>query len=305
MEPRTASGNSPNTLTKDPTLRSKRRRSWPARIGIVLGGTAITVAILWATGLTSQVWWLKLFANKPQPLAIALPALPARPVAAPPPAPRGNDSSISAKTLSLILVQTNPGRNAHEGTAQIGVVRESPQTYQAGAVLENGAHLAEIHADYVLLEKDGRSARLYMQTPLASSLTKPSPLLSVGGVKHSPSPPSVMSREILTAYIRPSPVYNGGNLVGYQVYAGATAGPFAEMGLHAGDVITSMAGTQLNDPLMAWELFRQVAGGAVLSAVVKREEVFRDITLDGTLILRAQEAKAERIQGTMLAAESP
>jgi general secretion pathway protein C len=108
----------------------------------------------------------------------------------------------------------------------------------------------------------------------------------------------------LTDYIRPSPVYDGDNLIGYQVYAGSNASLFTQMGLQAGDVITSIGGTSLNDPSMAWELFRQVANGAELLAVIKREESFRDVTLDGTLIVRAEEARAGKAQGTMLAADS-
>src|SRR4051794_33361966 len=79
-----------------------------------------------------------------------------------PPIPMGNDSSSSKTPLPLILTGTSPGRNAREGHAYIGVNKDSPQTYMAGALLVNGARLTEIYAQYVVLEKSGKSVRLYL-----------------------------------------------------------------------------------------------------------------------------------------------
>ena len=282
-----------------------RRRPWIVRAGVLLGGMAVTMTILWATGLASQDLWVKVFTHKPQRLAIRVPPRPAIPIVAPPLAPRGGDSSISTESLPLILVQTMPGRNAHEGTAQIGVVRETPQTYQAGAVLENGARLEEIYGDYVLLEKGGRSAKLYVQGRQMLGPPKLSPLLAVGGIKHPSPPPAITSREVLTDYIRPSPVYEADNVIGYRVYAGSIAGPFAQMGLQPGDLITSIAGMPLNDPATTWEMFRQIADGGVLSAVVRGQNSSRNVTLDGTLIVRAEESRSGKAQGAVLAAGSP
>jgi Type II secretion system protein C len=285
--------------------RSKKKL-WAIRALIVVAGSVMTIAVLWATGMVSQDWWHAVQGLKSRPRAVALPTHPNKPIGVPaPPAPRGNDSSVSVNPLPLILIQTSPGRNAHEGSAQIGVERDSPQTYQAGAVLENGARLSEIHPDHVLLEKDGRTAALYLQGNRADSTSRAPSLLEVGGVRQAPPSVRITDREVLTDYIRPSPVYDGASLVGYQIYAGAMTGPFVEMGLSPGDVITDIAGTPLNDPTIAWELLRQVASGSVMSAVVKRAGTLQDVTLDGTLIARAEEARAEKTQSAMLAVESP
>jgi type II secretion system protein C len=284
--------------------RSKKRL-WANRALIVAAGSATTIAVLWATGLVSQDWWHAIRGSRSKPVAVALRLGPERHIAPPPPVPRGNDSSVSAQPLQLFLIQTMPGRNVHEGSAQIGVERDSPQTYQAGAVLENGARLAEIHADHVLLERDGRSALLYLPGVHRDSAPKVSSLLRVGGVTQAAPPARITDREVLTDYIRPSPIYDGAMLIGYQIYAGAKTGPFVAMGLKPGDLITSIAGTPLHDSTVAWELLRQVAGGSVLSAVVNRAGAFQDVTLDGTLITRAEEARAENTKSTLYAVESP
>lgn len=281
--------------------RRSKRRLWVIRALIVVCGSVMSIAVLWSTGLASQDWWHGIFSSKSPPRAVMPPPPSNRLITPPPPLPRGNDSSVSVKPLALILVQTNPGRNTHEGSAQIGVDRDSPQTYQAGAVLENGAHLSEIHADHVLLEKGGRSAVLFLQGRHPDSASKLSSLLEVGGLNQAPRSVRITDREVLTDYIRPSPVFEGTLLVGYQIYAGAVPGPFSEMGLKPGDVITDIAGTPLTDPTVAWELLRQVAGGSVMSAVVNRGGTSQDVTLDGTLITRAEGAKAESTRAAMLA----
>jgi hypothetical protein len=63
----------------------------------------------------------------------------------------GTASSISPDELTLVLVATSPGRTPRDGTASLGTDPRNPQTYAAGASLVNGAVLAEIHADHVVL----------------------------------------------------------------------------------------------------------------------------------------------------------
>jgi hypothetical protein len=183
---------------------------------------------MWKTGLISEAIWHRLMARGATPIAGAPSPPPTKGVDIAPPTSQGNDTSISLVPLQLVLVHVQPGRNVYEGSAQIGVVRESAQAYQAGALLENGARLVEIHADYVLLQKGDRSARLYLDVGAAGKAADKA-MLMVGGAE-APSPAAKgTSREILTDYIRPSPVYEEANLVGYQVYPGAHSAPRVTM----------------------------------------------------------------------------
>jgi type II secretion system protein C len=266
----------------------------------VLGGLTIALLIIWETGLDPFNLWQRATAPKPIPVAKAPAHPPTRAIGITPPTPKGNDSSISPDPLSLTLVQVHLGRNATEGSAEIGVVRESPQTYQAGAILENGARLAEIHSDYVLLRRGSKSARMYLENATTAGKLGDVTMLTVGGIKEAPPPAKVTSREILTDYIRPSPVYDGDTLVGFQVYPGAKAGPFTQMGLQPGDLITEIDGAPLNDPAIAWDIFHQLAEGSAISATVKRKETAQSISLDGSLIVSAEEARSQQATQAML-----
>jgi general secretion pathway protein C len=287
-----------------PKRISTKRRSLFILIN-VLGGAAIASLIIWETGLDPFNLWQRATAPKPVPIAKAPAHPPTKAIGLTPPTPKGNDSSISPEPLALTLVQVHLGRNPTEGSAEIGVVRESPQTYLAGAMLENGARLAEIHSDYVLLKKGTKLARLYLENAHSTGKIGDTTMLTVGGVKEAPPPAKVTSREILTDYIRPSPVYDGDTVVGFQVFPGAKSGPFTQMGLQAGDLITEIDGTPLNDPTIAWDIFHQLADGSALSATVKRKGAAQSVSLDGSLILRAEEARSQPATQAMLTPPGP
>ena len=274
-------------------IPTKKPKKNPWAFGLVnaLGAVTVTLIISWAIGWPSLEWFQKAREPKPAPVAIAPARPPNKHIGIAPPKPKGNDSSVSPVPLKLLLVHANPARTLTEGTAQIGVVRESPQTYQGGAVLENGARLAEIHADYVVLEKANRSVRLYLDPNKSAPKGNDAALAMVGGVKASPPAP-ITNRDVLTDYIRPSPVYEGETLVGYQVYPGNAAGPFTQMGLQPGDVITALNGTPLNDPTSAWDSLRQLTEGTALTAAVKRHGELVSVNLDGALIAKAEETKS-------------
>jgi general secretion pathway protein C len=153
-------------------------------------------------------------------------------------------------------------------------------------VLSNGARLAEIHDDYVLLERGGRTARLTKLGLVGPA--KRGDILSVGGVRAVKAVPAT-SVELITDYVRPSPVYDGPVLRGYEVQAGSRSNVFTQLGLQPGDVITSLNGVSLNDPDQAVEAFRQLTDGAAVTATVYRAGKRVGLSLDGALIVEDHE----------------
>jgi hypothetical protein len=98
------------------------------------------------------------------------------------------------------------GSQQPRGFAQIGVDATSPQTYAAGALLANGARLTEIYSRYVVLERDGRSAQLYVQGESRGNRGPRMSLLTVGGI--TPLAQKLpKSEDRLFEYLRPSPVF--------------------------------------------------------------------------------------------------
>lgn len=277
-----------------------RRQQLKVRVFTFTGAAALIVAALWSAGLPPTRWlervsqfFVDMGSEVSSPLvppqsSSLQQAAPIEPDVAHADATMGADASMSATPQPLHLVSTAPGRNSREGTAALGVDWKNPQIYAAGALLVNGARLSEIHADFVVLEKAGASMRLYRQGDRRQASEQNNALLLVGGVP-SGAAPAVNLREVVTDYLRPSPVYDGGVLRGYVVYPGARSGVFSQLGLQAGDVITALNEVPLSDPSQAYAVLRQLVDGVAMTATVSRKGEVQRLTLDGAVVLADQE----------------
>ena len=260
--------------------------------GVVAFVFIIAVDFAAPAGYEELVRWLK-----PSPhLAPEKVVAKSRPIGPPltvtPIQPKGNDSSLSPIPLPLILVRTRPGRNSREGLAQIGVRAQSPQTYTAGALLANGARLTEIFDHYVVFERDGHAARLYLQGEARRDAGAAPALVSVGG---TPEPASAVadSRYELTDYLRPSPVFRGDELHGYAVHAGREAGPFSQLGLQPGDVLTHINGMAVSNSSDSLTALQALTHGEVLAVEIERQGIRQTLSLDGSLLRHASSREPE------------
>lgn len=201
----------------------------------------------------------------------------------------GTDDLGSKRPRVLVLVDTTPGRNSREGSARLGTNPRNPQTYSAGAVLLNGARLAEIHSDYVVLERNNESVRLYLQGKQPRGAAPVSDLLEVGGSSSSQPtfraelPDAGANAPSVTEFIRPNPVFENEMLKGFALYPGNRSGAFYKSGLAAGDVLIELNGVPAIDAAQVMGLLQQWVSGAALNATVQRGRRTKHITLDGTV----------------------
>ena len=63
------------------------------------------------------------------------------------------------------------------------------------------------------------------------------------------------SPAVVGQVLRPQPVFAGGKMRGFRVYPGANRQAFARIGLRAGDLVTAINGTPLDDKDRAEEIF--------------------------------------------------
>jgi hypothetical protein len=191
-----------------------------------------------------------------------------------------------AKPLKLFAVY--PGRTETRGRAVLGPAEASSRTYVVGALLENGARLTRIFADRAQLLKDRRTYTLYLPGRQRSDeLSADERDLSVGAFAE-PHPPLEPAPVRATDFIRAVPAYNGELIAGFTVYPGGRSAEFAKWGLEPGDVLASVDGQLLSDPAQMESILDQLAGGAVLSADVRRGDGERQrVTLDGGALLAA------------------
>jgi general secretion pathway protein C len=296
---RTNKNNHKGSGTRVPGLfvRAKRMRVAAFAVGVALGSAAAYQ--YWP--LLQTFFTPAAHESKPQRSAARQPVpdliAPTPPVPSDPKlAAAGTDSSISKKPLALVLVGTMPGRNAREGSAMLGTDARNAQTFMAGALIENGARLAEIYRDRVILERGGERATLYLagSGSHAEAATKGT-LLTVGG--QTPQQPKKVrySTDPVTEYIRAVPFYRDDVVAGFRVFPGSRSGPFQQWGLRPGDVIVSLDGSPLMDGDQTTQLLSALAEGASLSAKVLRGPDTLTVALDGAAIVKLNEAQTRQV----------
>jgi general secretion pathway protein C len=249
-------------------------------MAVLAGLVGVSSALyIGAAGIDPWRWWIDY-----RDRAVAPAEQPARnrlhgPSGAVQPQPVGTDSSVSASPVRLRLTSTRLGRNAREGTVEIGVNANSPQTYRAGAILANGARIEEIRSDYVVLERDGQRARLYVEGH--DSVDVPSAnesLLSVGGADPAPRR-MANSRDALTDVMRVTPVYAGESLQALEVYAADGSSAFSALGLEPGDRITSINGVLVSDAAHDIATLRRVTQGEALQVTITRQGTVQALSM--------------------------
>lgn len=241
-----------------------------------------------------QAWWdalsnrptrdANIGSDKSRPVAATqAPAGTSGPVAA------GNESSIAATPQRLHLISTSPGRNLREGVASIGTDPQNPQTYVAGAILVNGARLAEIHSNRVVLERSKEKVSLFLASAPGSASDGPAQasldLTTVPALSSSkPAPLEVLGVDRLGEVIRAMPYYENEILQGLQVAPGRQSGTFARLGLKPADVIVAIDSVAVTDAQNALEYLQALTQGAAVSVRVRRDGSTHTLSLDGTLI---------------------
>lgn len=272
-------------------MRMDRRRDVWVRTGTLVGCALVAAAALWSAGFPPtgfRAWWDQLWEQKITEEKVVQPpiAAPAFNPSSPEVAIRGIDSSLSPTPIPLVLVSVVPGRNAREGTAVLGPDASNPQTYAAGALLENGARLVEIYPDRVVLERKGKRVALFLNGKEKADVvaTRVAELATVGGRKVVLlSKPS--SVDAVSESVRAQAAYDKGKFVGFQVYPGRSGGSFQQLGLQAGDIIQFIDGKRISSDSQWGEISGALADGALINVSITREDQLMHLTLDGLALI--------------------
>ncbi len=274
-------------------LKRNRYRAILAALLVCLLGTLLSLSALWLSGFDRRDLLNAGRVEHGIPTEYQRERRASDPVSVVQPQPIGTDSSVSEVPVRLVLAATHLGRNSREGYADIGTAAVSPQRYRAGALLANGARVAEIHADHVVLTRDGQEAQLAVQGHGPADLrTEPSSLLTVGGARRS-TPAIPDSQDALTDRIRIAPVFESDALHALEVYPGVQSEAFGRLGLQQGDRITAIDGAPVSDQARAMAELRRLTEGAALLVTVERGAGTEVLALDGSRWVSAQSTHGE------------
>ena len=85
---------------------------------------------------------------------------------------------------------------------------------------------------------------------------------------------------VIGQIMRPQPVFAGGKMRGFRVYPGANRQAFARMGLRAGDLVTAINGTPLDDKDRAQEIFGTLNSSTEARVTITRANRQQEVVLN-------------------------
>lgn len=152
-----------------------------------------------------------------------------------------------------------------KGVALIVGSGRGEQVYAPGDEILSGVRLQAVHADHVILVRNGVEERLDLpKGPPAFSLAESAPGLAGG----SSPPPARALRQLrrqavanpsrLGQLIRIAPARRDGKLIGYRIDPRGNQPLFGQLGFQPGDVVIAVNGTRLDDPRKNLKVMRDL-----------------------------------------------
>jgi len=197
-------------------------------------------------------------------------------------------------TLSLTLKGILSREEDLNGSVIISANRGEDRNYRVGQTVEgaDGATLHSVYSDRVLLDRNGRLETLRLPKELSASAS--------GMMQAPPMPQSQPSagslREVIGAnagrfsdIVRLAPHIQEGRVVGFRVNPGRDGATFEALGLRAGDVVTDINGTVLDDPSQGLQVFQSLGETTQANVTVLRDGVPQVIVIDTTQLQGLQE----------------
>jgi general secretion pathway protein C len=204
------------------------------------------------------------------------------------------EAPLSAPETQLRLTLKGLFASDEEGNGRaiIADPKGKEDSYAVGDPLPGGARLSEIYADRIILERNGRfeTLRLPKQRSASTARSVSHRTATRTGAGNAGERATAFKRyrnEIkqnpasLLNYVRATPARQNGKFIGFKLQAGKQPDAFTDLGLQAGDIVTSINGVQIDAPAKGMEAMQSLGKGESVSVTLQRggQEVSLNLTL--------------------------
>jgi len=171
----------------------------------------------------------------------------------------GDGSNAPPSSMPLVLAGVLATDNPKEGMAIIGESSAGAKVVAVGQQVPGGAMLHSVYSEKAVIDRNGalESVLLPRRTTGGPSMMPPPPPAASGNDATLERMRRLVNDEpgVIGQVMRPQPVFAGGKMRGFRVYPGSNRQAFARIGLRAGDLVTAINGTPLDDKDRAQEIF--------------------------------------------------
>lgn len=203
--------------------------------------------------------------------------------------PSAQDPATAPQSsANLLLAGTIATQDPKHGIAIISEGGGPSKVYSVGERI-GGASLHSVYLDHVVLERGGALETLLLPRQLAASGRGPAVVRRVpGGDPRTVAAVDNIRRMvqqdpgILDQVMRVVASYDNaaGKLRGFRAYPGRNRAIFSKLGLKAGDLVTAINGTPLDDPQRSQDVFNTIQTSDHVTVTIERGGQKQDITLN-------------------------
>ncbi len=211
----------------------------------------------------------------------------------------GDAANAPPSSMPLILAGVLATDDPKLGMAIIGESAQAAKVIAVGQQVPGGAQLHSVYADRAIIDRAGALESVFLPRRGSGPVAAP-PMPPPTPVASGESNEAMIERMrklvnddpgLIGQVMRPQPVFAGGEMRGFRVYPGANRQAFARMGLRAGDMVTAINGTPLNDKDRAQEIFGTLASSTDARVTITRNGRQQELVLNIAQIT----AEAERL----------
>jgi general secretion pathway protein C len=222
----------------------------------------------------------------------------------------GDGSNAPPSSMPLVLAGVLASDNPKEGMAIIGESAAAAKVVAVGQQVPGGAQLHSVYSDRAVIDRNGtlESVLLPRRTAGAVAPPPPPPPASAAG------PEAQLERMrrlvsddpgVIGQVMRPQPVFAGGKMRGFRVYPGSNRQAFARIGLRAGDLVTAINGTPLDDKDRAQEIFATLNSSTDARVSVTRNGRQQELVLNIAQIASEAEQMGPGADGNIPVDQTP
>ena len=218
-------------------------------------------------------------------------------------------SNAPPSSMPLVLAGVLATENPKEGMAIIGESAAAARVIAVGQQVPGGAMLHSVYNDKAVIDRNGTLESVLLPRRTAGAMTPPAPPPAAAS-----GPDAQLERMrrlvnddpgVIGQVMRPQPVFAGGKMRGFRVYPGSNRQAFARIGLRAGDLVTAINGTPLDDKDRAQEIFSTLNSSTDARVSVTRNGRQQELVLNIAQIAAEAEQMAPGADGNIPVDQAP
>jgi len=196
----------------------------------------------------------------------------------------GDAANAPPSSMPLVLAGLLATADPKEGMAIIGESAANAKVVAVGQQVPGGAQLHSVYNDRAIIDRSGALESVFLpRNASGAGMAPPPPVAAASGNEAMVERMRKLVSDdpgVIGQVLRPQPVFAGGKMRGFRVYPGANRQAFARLGLRAGDLVTAINGTPLDDKDRAQEIFGTLNSSTDARVTVTRNGRQQELVLN-------------------------